>query len=96
MTEKSVDSEQELLDFRVDKKESEPERAEVLAEKSVNINSADIATLCLLPGIGEKTARKIIDFRNSKGKFESVEDIKRIKGIGDKKFEMLVKFIFVE
>ena len=94
--EKSVDSERELLDFTADEIEPETKNVPVLAEKSININSADIKSLSLLPGIGEKTAERIIDLRNSLGKFSSIRDLLKVKGIGDKKFNKLEKYIIVE
>lgn len=45
-----------------------------------------------LPGVGPKTADKIIEYRE-KNKFESIEDIKNINGIGDKTFERLKDLI---
>lgn len=53
----------------------------------VNINTADLATLQTLSGVGPATAQKIIDFRTANGKFKSIEDIKKVSGIGDKTFE---------
>lgn len=53
----------------------------------ININSADIQELDTLPGVGEATANKIINYRDEKGKFNSIEDIKNVNGIGDKKYE---------
>jgi len=96
LIEKSIDSEQELLDFTADKKESESKIDPVLSEKSININTADSKLLSLLPGIGEKTAEKIIDLRNSLGKFSDTRDLMKVKGIGEKKFEKLKKYIIVE
>lgn len=61
----------------------------------VNINSADAAELISLPGIGEVTAGKIIQDREKNGPFKSIEEIKRIAGIGDKKFEQLHELICV-
>lgn len=55
----------------------------------VNINTADASLLQTLPGVGESTAQKIIDSRASEGPFISKEDIKRVSGIGDKKFKKL-------
>lgn len=55
----------------------------------VNINIADKSTLETLPGIGAVTSQKIIDYREKNGPFKSVEDIKNISGIGEKKFEQL-------
>lgn len=55
----------------------------------VNINNAGENDLDELPGIGPATAKKIIDFRNSNGRFKSIEDLKNVKGIGQKKFEEL-------
>jgi len=53
----------------------------------VNINTAGISQLILLPGIGEATAQKIIDYRREFGNFGNIDDFKKVKGIGEKKFE---------
>ena len=55
----------------------------------VNINTADEAALQTLDGIGEATARKIVQDREANGPFSTIEDLKRVSGIGDKKFEGL-------
>lgn len=62
----------------------------------ININTADKDELMLLEGIGESYAERIIEFRESNGGFESVEQLKEIKGIGDKKFAEIKDFITVE
>ena len=54
----------------------------------VNINTADKNILMNLTGIGKKTAEKIIEYRKE-NKFESVEDIKNVSGIGEKKYEKI-------
>lgn len=59
----------------------------------ISINSSSLEELCLLPGIGESTAQKIIDYRNENGFFQKIEDIKNIKGIGNSKFEKLKDYI---
>lgn len=53
----------------------------------VNINTATLEQLDTLPGVGEATANKIITYREENGGFKSIEDLKNVKGIGDKKFE---------
>jgi competence ComEA-like helix-hairpin-helix protein len=55
----------------------------------VNINTATIAQLETLPGIGPNTAKAIVDFRNHSGPFQRVEDLLAIKGISKSKLEKL-------
>jgi len=61
----------------------------------VNINTADAAQLDTLPGIGPALAQRIIQYRETNGPFQSIEDIKNVSGIGDKKFDDLKDLISV-
>lgn len=61
----------------------------------VNINTAGADELDTLPGVGPATAQAIIEERESGGPFASVEDIQRVSGIGEKKFEKLKDSICV-
>ena len=58
-------------------------------DSKVNINTANKEKLATLPGIGEGTADKIIEYRSTNGKFKTIEDIKKIPGIGENKFKSL-------
>lgn len=62
----------------------------------ININTASIQELDTLPGVGEATANKIVNYREEKGKFNSIEEIKNVNGIGDKKYEELKTLISIE
>lgn len=53
----------------------------------VNLNSASVTELEILPAIGPKTAQKIVDYRNKWGGFKRKEDIKNVSGIGEKTYE---------
>lgn len=55
----------------------------------VNINTADIALLCTLPGIGESRAADIIAYREKNGRFESCEDIMKVPGIKTGAYEKI-------
>jgi len=92
---KLVDSKEEVLDFSstgFEKKKSLPP----LEEKSININEADLQTFITLPGIGEKTAQKIIDLRSKKDKFENLKELMEVKGIGKVKFNKIKKFLYIK
>lgn len=56
-------------------------------QSSININTATVEELTELPGIGEATANKIIEYRKQNGKFETIEELKNVAGIGNSKFE---------
>ena len=64
-------------------------------DQLVNINNASAQELESLPGVGEVTAQKIVDDRQAQGPFSSKEDLKRVSGIGDKKYEALADLICV-
>lgn len=61
----------------------------------VNINTAGKTELDALPGVGEATAQKILDYRNAHGPFQTKEDIKNVPSIGDGKYAKLADRITV-
>lgn len=61
----------------------------------VNINTATVEQLQTLTGIGEAKAKAIIAYREENGKFEKIEDIKNVSGIGDALFENIKNNITV-
>jgi len=66
-----------------------------LAEKSINLNSASLKQLTMLPGIGIKTAEKILAYRNASGGFDNIDELAEVDGIGNVKFNKIKKYIFV-
>lgn len=62
----------------------------------ININTADEKELDTLEGVGPATARAIIQYREQKGPFKTIEDIKKVKGIGEAKFNSMKDKITVE
>jgi competence protein ComEA len=63
---------------------------------TVNINTASAEELAALDGIGERLAQNIVEYREANGLFATIEDVKSVKGIGDKKPEKIKEFITVE
>jgi competence protein ComEA len=71
-------------------------KKELPEEKSININTATIDELTKLPGIGTKTAEKIIERRASMDGFKKLEDLLEVKGIGEVKFNNIKKFLYIK
>jgi comEA protein len=61
----------------------------------ININTASVQQLSTLPRIGDKIARRIVDFRKKNGKFKRVEDLMKVSGVGEKVFIKLKERITV-
>ncbi len=62
----------------------------------IDINTATMEQLQLLPGVGEVTAQRIIDYRTEHNGFTAIEDLMEIKGIGEKTFEKMKQYVKVE
>jgi competence protein ComEA len=61
----------------------------VAADAPVNINTASVAELATISGIGPAKAQAIVDHREKNGQFKTVDDLKLVRGIGDKMLERL-------
>lgn len=61
----------------------------------VNVNTATIAELDSLPGVGPVLAQRIVDYRTQHGPFRDVRDLMKVEGIGQKKFDSLKDFVTV-
>ncbi len=64
--------------------------------QKININTATLEELKTLPGVGEKLALAIIEYRTQNGPFQQLDDLLKVPGIGDKKLEQLKDYIVVE
>ena len=66
---------------------AQQEQAAAAAPKTtVNLNTATIEQLAALPGIGQKTAERILEYRTKNGGFKKIEELMNVKGIGEKSF----------
>ena len=55
----------------------------------LDLNKAPIEDLMELPGIGEKLAQRMVEYRKSQGGFRSVDELRKVRGIGEKRMERL-------
>jgi competence protein ComEA len=63
-----------------------PAAAKPAAAAVVNLNTASTADLQALPGIGAKTAERIVEYRQKNGPFKKVEELMNVRGVGEKNF----------
>lgn len=65
-------------------------------EMPIDLNSSTMDDLMLIPGIGEKTAERIVSYRSGIGSFRKVEQLKNIKGIKEKRFKNLSRYFYLD
>ena len=70
-------------------------KTEAAPAAPLNLNTATIAQLQALPGVGAATAKLIVDHRQKNGGFKKVEELMNIKGIGEKSFLKLKPMVTV-
>jgi len=59
------------------------------AGEKINLNTATVEQLQALPGVGPSIAKSIVDYRTKVGKFNKIEEVLNVKGIGEKKFQQI-------
>jgi competence protein ComEA len=72
-----------------------PRKGEEQSPQKIDINRAELWLLEALPGIGEVTARAIVDYRNENGPFQRTEDLLQVKGIGPGTLDKINDYITV-
>ncbi len=82
---------------KVEKREiiSTKKKEEPLQKKSIDLNKASVEELKKLPGIGDKTAQKIVEYRKKYGRFNKIEDIMKVERIGPNLFEKIKEYITI-
>jgi competence protein ComEA len=65
------------------------QKSKAVSTEKVNINTATAEQLQTLPGVGPALAKTIIEHRTKSGKFNKIEELLNVKGIGEKKFQQL-------
>lgn len=94
-SEKKIASNGELLDFSKEKKSKE--KAETApSNKIIHLNSASVSGLMTLPGVGKKTAQNILEYKKKNGRFNKVNDLLSVRGIGKSKFEKIKKLVTID
>lgn len=84
---------QKIIIPSIDSKDNDATKSE--ESNLININTADASSLQSIKGIGPVTAQNIIEYRENSGPFTTIEDIKKVSGIGDKTFDKLKNSICV-
>ena len=72
-----------------------PRTAAAAAGAPLNLNSASVAQLETLPGIGRAVAERIVEYRQKNGGFKKPEDLMNVRGIGEKSFLKLKPLVTV-
>lgn len=90
-------SKADRIDLKIESQGHNLDIQNVVREKQiVKINTASVKDFTRLPGIGPELAKRIVEYRNQNASFSCVEDIKKVKGIGPKKYDAIKDYLAVD
>jgi len=92
----SIDIDKSKLNYTQENLSKSDDIKPKISVKSLDVNTASKNDLMTLPKIGPVTAEKIIQYRDDFGPFKSIEDLLKIKGIGQKTLDQLKPFIQIK
>lgn len=70
----------------VAQRSTRPAAVTVVSNEPINLNTATAVQIATLPGIGQKTADLVVQYRTKNGPFKKIEEIMNVRGIGEKSF----------
>jgi competence ComEA-like helix-hairpin-helix protein len=83
--------------LELNKKNTNKFPAKIIAsEKSVNLNTAGIDALITIPGVGKKTADRIIELRTKLGRFKNFDNLLKVKNISDIRLAKIKKYAYIK
>ena len=83
------------LDHVLESNTQKAENQDSNKKGKIDLNTASVEQLQLLPGIGESIAQRIIEYRSQHNGFSAIEELIQIYGIGEKKFEQIKQYITI-
>jgi competence protein ComEA len=72
-----------------------PDGGSAIADSLIDLNTASASQLETLPGVGPEMAKRILDWRKQNGRFQTVDDLRKISGIGERTFARLKPLVKV-
>ena len=84
-----------LLPLMASEKGSPPVKSAAL-EGKLNVNTATLKELKMLPGVGKTTANNIMEYRKQNGKFRKVEDLLKVQGVGKRTVAKIKDYVIVD
>ena len=86
---------EQIIVRSIDEVSSDSAESNNASSRLVNINTATATQLEQIPGIGDAFAQRIINYRDKQGSFKTIDELKNVSGIGDKKLESIRAYICV-